>query len=318
MSDFDSLLEKVRAAEAASVRLERALSLSPGDRALRLDLLSAQRHAQRLKTEMEEQALRYGVDVCSYRIVAEGQRGFFVDAVTNSLGAFQRLFTVVYAALTLGPRQSSKVSPDLATRSGLEVGYTFAGSLGFVLTIDGAKGFFGGQFDSSVDAVLQAIDITNSDSVRDAARKLGPAAVRKLYDWTSSNYQNGYAIDLRWRNSHGIDRGAYIPYTQFERITSAIATTSEVNSDTVKVQGILAGGDIITRRFHFIDGDDTDYRGAISPNFAGDIMELGKRYRATFVVESTYRYATEAEEKRYTLLALQPILPVDETFTRPR
>lgn len=305
MSDVGSLLDQLRAAEAAAARLERAVAEEPNDRALRLDLLSARRQAEKLQKVFQEAAVDQGVDVCSYRIVPELAAGYAIDAVTQSLRAFQDVFTVIYAALVAGPRKTANVRKDLAARSTLAFGYTFAGSLGVVLTLNGGKTLFDDQFDTTVRALSQAIDISSQDNVRDAAKKLGPAAIKKLFDWASGNYESAYSIDLRWRTSRGLELGRYIARQDFVKVMDAIGMTSDVTKEVTIVRGLLAGGDILTKRFHFVDNDDHDYRGYLSSDFQTQRMELGKTYRARVLVETTFRYATEEEERRYVLLALE-------------
>lgn len=305
MSELGSLLDRLRSAEAAYARLERAFAEEPGDQALRFDLLSARRHADKLQTELQASAVEQGIDVCSYRIVPERDAGYTIDAVTRSLRAFQDVFTVVYAALMTGPRKTSNVGRELAARSTLAFGYTYAGSLGIVLTAEGGKTLFDGQFDATVKALSQAIDITSQDNVRDAAQKLGPAAIKKLYDWAAGNYENAYSIDLRWRTPHGLELGRYIPRHNFVKVMDAIAMTSDVRREVVTIGGLLAGGNILTKRFHFVDREDHDYRGYLSTEFQAQRMELGRHYKARLLVETTFRYATEEEERRYSLLALE-------------
>ena len=305
MSDLGSLLDRLRAAEAAATRLEQGLAQEPGDRALRLDLLSARRQTDKLQKAFQEAAVDQGVDVCSYRIVPELAAGYAIDAVTRSLRAFQDVFTIMYAALVAGPRKTANVGKDLAARSTLAFGYTFAGSLGVVLTLDGGKTLFDDQFDTTVRALSQAIDITSQDNVRDAAQKLGPAAIKKLFDWASGNYESAYSIDLRWRTSHGLELGRYIARQDFVKVMDAIGMTSDVNREVTVIRGLLAGGDILTKRFHFVDNEDKDYRGYLSNEFQAQRLELGMTYRARLLVETTFRYATEEEDRRYTLLALE-------------
>jgi hypothetical protein len=64
MSDFGSLLDRLRRAEAATAGVEREFAARPNDFSLEVTLLSAQSMARKLHDEFLEYAPDFGVDVC--------------------------------------------------------------------------------------------------------------------------------------------------------------------------------------------------------------------------------------------------------------
>lgn len=305
MSDYGSLVERIREAEAAASRLESALRQEPNDRALRLDFLSARHLAEKLKEELLEIAPQEWMDVCSYRIVPETSNDYSIAGVTGSLRGFQDMFTLVFAAISGGPKRTAHVSAEITRQTTLSIAYTFAGSFGVVLTASDAKTLFGDTFDSAVNALSQIVEIKRQDDVRSIAERYGKAVVTKAFEWSRNNYERSYAVDLKWRNVEGIERGKFITKTDFVRVLDVIGLTSDAVKHIISVSGIFVGGDIITRRFHFVDEHDQDYRGDLSRGFEAEALELGKRYTARILVETTTRYATGEEDRRYTLMALE-------------
>src|SRR4051794_14766407 len=80
----------------------------------------------------------------------------------------------------------------------LEFGYTYSGSLGIVFLRQGSRDMFAGKFDESIDALYDAMDISNQDDVRDIAQNLGLAVVKRIHDWSEANFKGGFAADVRW------------------------------------------------------------------------------------------------------------------------
>jgi hypothetical protein len=306
VSDYTYLLERLREAEAAVSELEAALSREPRDRALEMDLISARQSAQEFQEALLALAPNELLDVCRYRLVPDRRNDFTIDSVTGSLKGFQELFSLIfYVVSTAQPRRVARIPPAIVTESELNIGWTFAGSLGIVLTIDSARTLFDAKFDNTITKLLNIINIKDQTDVRESAQKLGLAVVRKAYEWANRNYNAGYGVDLRWRNVNMIERGLFIERADFVRIVDNIGLTSDVTKEIITLDGVLAGGDIMTRRFHFVDSQDQDYRGVLSSDFLTEKMELGQKYHARMLVERTLRYAEEEEERSYSLLALE-------------
>jgi hypothetical protein len=305
MSDYGSLLDRVREAEAVASRLERALGQEPGDLALQLDALSARSFAGKLQEQFLAEAAEQNIDICSYRIVPEYSNDYSVAGITATLQKFQETFSLIFSSLRLGPRKTARIPDDMAEMSALSIAYTYSGSLGVVLTTSGEQSLFGDLFDSAVRAMDDLAEIHSQDDVRLAANKYGKAAVTKFYEWSLNNYERSYSLDIKWHNVKGIQRGRFLARSDFVRIMDNIGRTSDKSRKVISVLGIFVGGDIMTRKFHFVDDHDNDYRGTLSGEFQAESLELGKRYIARIAVESTTRYATDEEDRRYTLMLLE-------------
>jgi hypothetical protein len=308
MSDYAYLLEQLRQAQSAVSDLEAALALEPGDAALELDLISMRRSARKFENELLNLSSQVMFDICRYRIISPGSTSFSISGVTTSLKGFQDLFTLIYYAVTsTKPPRVARVPASIVAQSELSIGWTFSGSLGIVLTIGSAKTLFDAKFDSTVAELVKLLDIRSQSDVRESAQRTGLATVRKAFEWAvSNNYTCAYSVDLKWRNTNLIEKGRYIEKNDFIRMAEAIGLTSDISKDIVSYNGILVGGDIMIKRFHFVDTEDRDYRGVISADVLVSRMELGGRYKARLLVERIQRYAAEEEDRSYTLLSLEP------------
>jgi hypothetical protein len=306
MSDFASVLERTQEAFASVARLERALAAAPSDSAIQINLRSKQRLAERFQELLYSAAEKEHVDICRYRLVPNTQNNYAVTAVARSLERFQDLFSMIYDALTNGVRRNARLGAAIAQQTSLEFAYSYPGSLGILLTVQGGRDIFSGKFDDSIDAIHQLFGISDRHEVIGLARALGNSVVKRAYDWSMENFKGDFSVDLTWRKSDGRHRGALIDRTQIARMVDIIGLTSEESKETIPVRGILVGADVKTRSFHFVVPDGESYRGALGPDFpAAGTIEVGRRYSARIIVRTVIKYATETEEKKFTLESLE-------------
>lgn len=151
--------------------------------------------------------------------------------------------------------------------------------------------------------------------VREVASNLGNAVVKRVYDWSDANLKGGFAADMRWNRSDGRHLGEVIERERMEGIVEVIDATSDSKTKDIEAVGILFGGNIGSRSFHFVVPNGDVYRGHLVADFDRTTqMTLGKFYLARIRETETFHYATEKAEKRYDLLHLEPAssLPFDD------
>lgn len=303
MSDLASLLEKTRAAQAAVSRLENALASRPRDAALQINLQTQRRLAARFEQKFLESAKSSHIDICRYRIIPNISDEYPISAVAGSLEKFQELFTMVYGALRY---KAQRMGQNLLQETTLEFGYTYSGSLGIVLVAQGGRDLFFTKFEHTIDTVQELFEISSQDEVLDLAHQLGNPVVKRAYEWALENFRGDFSIDLTWEQADGKHKGGLISKPQIARIVDLIGLTSEEILDTVAPVGVLVGVNIRTRSFHFVIPDGESFRGSLGPNFpVSGTIEVGKRYRARILMRTVKKLATETEERRNTLLALE-------------
>lgn len=317
MSDISSVVERARAAFASVSKLEAAVARAPEDRALQLNLSAMRKVASQSQAQLLNISRSAYVDVCNYRLLPRpsNNHGFSLHHVSRSLLEYQNMFTQIYDAKKNGPKERAVFGKEAQQESTLELAYTYSGSLGVVLFSQSDRDLLSGRLDSSIDALYQVVEVDTRKKVREVASSLGNAVVKRVYDWSDANIKGGFAADMRWNRSDGRHLGEVIERERMEGIVEVIDATSDSKTKDIEAIGILFGGNIGSRSFHFVVPNGDVYRGHLAEDFDRTTeMTLGKFYRAKIREIETFHYATEKAERHYNLLHLEPAssLPFDD------
>jgi hypothetical protein len=305
MSDFASVVERTRKAFASVARLEAELARAPENAGLQINLAAMNKLANQSQQQLFALSESNHVEVCNYRLVPETAKRYALPYVSQSLLSFQFLFTQIYDAFKNGPKPYATYGQEAFNESVLELAYTYSGSLGVVLLAPSEREFFSGSLDKSIEALFQVIDIDSRDTVRDVAKNLGNAVVKRVHDWSQANIRGGFAADVRFNRSDGRHLGEVIERRRLENIVSIIQATSDEKTEEISVTGMLVGGDIQSGTFHFVVPNGDDYRGKLANEFPPHTeMTLGKTYRARIRETTKLTYATEKLERIVHLMAL--------------
>jgi hypothetical protein len=212
MRSIDSLLDGIRAAYARIAEVETAPTQHPGDRFVLTSLESLKAHAGQLEQEWSEECRIKHIEVCWYKLISRRAVGVYsASAFAKSLLEFQELFAQIVDAKTHGTRVRARVSGEILAETTFELAYTYPGSLGVVLTLQDTPDLLSGKFDETIQAFSEITNIEDEHDVRDVAKTLGDAVVKKVYDWSSVNYLEGYNIDVTWtRPVNGVKTGQIV------------------------------------------------------------------------------------------------------------
>lgn len=308
MSDYAFFLNRAREAAGMVSQLEAAFTRDPNDGGLQLSLRTAVRLAERAEKELWGVAATEHVDLVRYRLIRHISDTFAVHGVSRSLELFQESVSYIYEAVTGQPRIRAGLTRAAKKDSELLFGYSYAGSLGVVLLAPSSRGLFVTKFDDVVQTINEVFDIRDNHELRDAARKIGPAAVRKLFEWSEANYAEGYDLDLRWTKSNSVETGRYLESRQFGRLADLISLTSDVEEKSVTTHGLLVGFDSVFKTFHFVEPDGESYKGQIAKDFpTHQDWTVNRRYEAVIQSEVTTRFATGEETTKHLLASLKPV-----------
>jgi len=311
MSDYASVVERTRKAFASVARLEAELARAPDDAGLQINLAAMNKLAKQSQQQLFALSETNHVEICNYRLVPEREENYGLPFVSQSLLSFQYLFTQIYDAFKNGPKPYATYGQDAFNESLMDLAYTYSGSLGVVLLAQSQKDFFSGNLDKSIEALFQVIDIDSHDAVRDVAKTLGNAVVKRVHDWSQANIRGGFAADVRFNRSDGRHLGEMIERRRLENIVSIIQATSDEKTEERQVTGMLVGGDLQSGAFHFVVPNGDDYKGKIATEFSPDTeMTLGKSYRARLRETTKLTYATEKLTRTVHLVALFEIAPI--------
>lgn len=302
MSEIDSAAHRLREIEADIARLEQKIRENPEDQSMLVTLSARKKLAIRLEEAWRNQMAHSMVDVCDYRLILESGDGFSVNGFSTSVGDYQLLFSQIFDALENGPKKRAQIGAENAFLSTLYFGYTYSGSLGIKLLLPSERDFFQGRFDTTIETFFELISIRDEYEVRDLAKHLGAAVVKRLHDWASNNFKNGYDVDLIWQRSDRRTLGGRVSRRDLERIENIIGLSSELESQPMEISGFLIGGDLQSRRFHFVVPNGESFRGNLSEGFPQEIqLSLGKRYKAEMRAFQRVRYALNTEETWFEL-----------------
>jgi hypothetical protein len=287
--------------------IEAVAARNPADLGMRLNVASAQKLAASADRDLNEIAAKEQIDLCRYRLFASHSGIFSVRGVSRSLDTFQEVFSVVFDATADTPKQKARLSKDRYQETALEFGYSFAGSLGVVLIAPGQLSLFGeGKFDRTLDTINSVFDIRDDDELRDTTRRIGKAGMQKIYEWSYANYIAGFSVDLKWLTPSTLQKGRYVEWTQFERVTSLIGRTSEQEATEQSVFGVLVGFDSVSKTFHLVEPNGDSFNGLLAESFpVSRKWTINQPYQADITVEKTTRLATGEEIRRFRLQRLQ-------------
>jgi hypothetical protein len=311
MSGLDYLLDRLRRAYASIAEIEQAALRVPGDSFLLANLASLKSDAEDLEAQWRQLAINEQKEVCRYRLIPTGMMGYAIQYVTRSLLEFQELFSQIYDSLAHGPKKRMRLTDDLIAETRFDFGFSYPGSLGIVLMVQGEPSFFGDKYDQSIDALMQIAGVKDEDSVREMSRTLGGAVVKRAFDWSRVNLSAGYTVDIGWTTTKGYSRGGTIDVTTFGRVVEIISKTSDTERDTIRVPGVLIGIDAKAKRFRFVayDGNGPPYSGFLSEIFpVKQVWSINTSYTAQITVETVIEYATQTVRESYRLDMLEPIL----------
>lgn len=310
MTELTEIQEKLQATTEAISRLERMMKDHPGRPSLLTNMKSLENRYSALEADFATVAGRYGIDICSYRIFADGGR-ITLNGVAKALINFQSLFAQVYDALKRGPRRRGHLSEEAVQETSFGVAYTFPGSLGVVLTLQKEAVLFDGKLDEAIQTVFNMAKVEQSSAIKEYSRKLGPAPIRAMFNWANDLAYAESGIDVKWYRDQQVRSSLFIQKQQFTSIRRALLEESEEEREEFTVAGDLLGADVQRKSFHLRiqrDGKREDVFGnfsdAISPSHT---VELPKMYRATIRRTTKIRYSTEQEEVHNFLLRIEDV-----------
>lgn len=306
MAIVEQVVERLRETHEQINLLEGHLRDAPQDFALAITLSSLRSMEEQLREEFDAMAQEQRIAVCRYRLFKDADGLYPVTALADSLGRFQRLFSVVYDAVLNGKKQRSTVSQEIERATTLDFGYAFSGSLGVVMTMPKAVALFDEeQLDKAMQTVIEMAQASSSDQVHEYAKALGPAPVRSLYAWADSHTEHGVGADIKWKEPDEGPRSLFAQIPQLQELKRAILEVSDEETTTEELVAELIGANIKTHSFYMEADDGRKIAGRMADTIGEQYaVELPKRYKALIKKTTKINYATEAEDARYYLESL--------------
>lgn len=308
MTKILEVIEKLNETQAAIRSLEQAAADYPNLPSVAVNLRSLQQRVEDLESLFEELTHEEYLDVLRYRIFSESDdERLSLPTMAKALGDFQALFTNVYGAIKEGAKQRSRVGADVAAATTFEFGYSFTGSVGFVLALENERLLTDEtDLDRTMDVILRMTKAQNSSDIREFAKDLGVAPIRAMYRWVSDHVESRLGADLDWRREHNSRVQLFAQVPELEIVQSAINQTSEETVEEFTALGELLGADASSETFHMQLTDGPEIKGKLTFSVGEDPpVALKRYYQGYFRRATTISYATEEEKTVYFLLALE-------------
>jgi hypothetical protein len=301
MSVLVELRDRIQSTSALIMEYERSIAEIKGQSpppSLLANVRSLEKLKKRLEAQFLEVASELELEVYRYRILNESER-ITLAAISEAWGKFDDFFTSVYSELKKAKPSPGKkpVQPEPLK---LGYGYSYAGSIGVVVTVPKDVGFYTADpIEDASQMVFDMIEARNLDSI---AKNIGPVPVQKLHSWFDVHIRTQSGLALEWRSQQEVKRSVVVEYQSLAKIQTTIAdTTTTVGLDVI---GELQGAYIEPKKFKIRGDNGEDYEGtfesAITQEHAASvparysariiqttkIIVLGKEPETTFFLES--------------------------------
>jgi hypothetical protein len=305
MSPLADLQSRLNDTHAAIAQLERAIAQDPGSTTLPVSVRSLEKRAATLQAHFLEEADRLGVDVCTYRLFTNGHRQRMAD-VAKALLDFQRLLTVVFDAITVGPKSRAVIDADVTEQTALDFAYSFSGSVGMVMTIPNERLLLiDSHLDMAMRKVFELAKTESAETIDQIATTLGAATVRSLYRWADDHVQTGFGADIKWRRREEVRASLLIQEPELRRLTDAISVAPDTRTETLVLDGELQAADVKRRTFKLKIAGGT-IRGRFGDAITAEHKAmLPQRYRAYVLKTTRMRYAMDQPEETFFLTRLE-------------
>ena len=308
MTDLVAIQEELQDLNALIARHERVSAAHPSAKSLRANIRTLRRRRQALGDAFSEAAARVEVDVCSYRLVPVDGR-LSIATLSRVLNRFQTLFSLVYSAIKTGPKHRARLSTEVTNSTSFGYAYSFAGSVGFIMTLPKEQLLSGEtHLDEAMQVVFHMARAKSSREVADFARRLGPSPVRAMYEWANDHIADNLEVNIEWRQGEEVRSSLFVQKPQLEQLRKIIEETSDETEEELDVVGNLVGADVNGKTFHIETEEGEEIRGIFTDAISEEhTVTLPKSCSAKIRKTKTIIYPTGKERISYLLLSLRSI-----------
>jgi len=273
---------------------------------LRHDVRSLAKLQRQLYDEFSAASKALFADECRYRLFRDGENPSLAP-VASILSDFQQLVSLVFHSLEKQmPLGNASLDASTIAQTSFQIGYTFEGSVGFVLTLPNERLVTPEMktlVDESIDEVFLLSKLTSKDDVRGAAEKFGRPVVKACYRWATRHVENQLGSDVEWRRGKSPRSKLFVQYQELSSLCAVIDESSKEETDTFDVPGILTAADITAKTFRFSIDQGDEIRGTFDDAINKKHKALiPSRCTATIKKTTTINYALDETKSKYSLL----------------
>ncbi|PJZ86887.1 hypothetical protein [Leptospira levettii] len=284
--------------------IEAEIQIHPNIPSLKSAYKSLNERKQSLEEMYLAEAKKSGYEVCNYRIIPSTQ-SVTLPGLGELLNLFQNLYSSIYDAILKGSRDRSRFSKETLSNSIFSFGFSYAGSLGLILTLPKETLLYGEPTSIvAFEKFHELINVNSTNAITDFGKQYGPSVLRSLYKWTKHHLDYRYNIDVSFLPPDSNEISFQLQKGSFERIFSLLNSTAEKTFTPINFEGQLVGIDTDNRTFH-IKNLDEDIKGFLAGDFSlNDPIAVLKYYKAKIIRESELKYSSDYEDYKYYLESL--------------
>lgn len=307
MSVLLEIRKQLDVANERVLSLERALRDHPDLPSVTANLDSAVRIRAKLEAEFADAAEKLGHDICSYRAFDEYDKPK-AGAAFGAIARFQKLVSVVYGAINYGVKQRATIPERVEKETAFDVGYSFTGSVGVVLTVRNKQLLFDWRLlDDTFDTIALMAKASSPRELTSFANRLGPGPINALYEWADEQATAGLGADIEWRRGQHTQRTLFMQRQEWSKLRTAIEAISGEEVETVEtVIGILKMADVEKNRFKLKREGLPIIQGTLEPGAIDEqhTASLPKEYSVVLRKTVRFQYAKGQDLTRYHILSL--------------
>jgi hypothetical protein len=312
MSRLIEIQEQLQDASATLAQIEQAIAANPQSYGLVINGRSVKKRFRELESEFHQLTAEAAIDVCRYRLFHDPRITPTIAAVASALNDFQGLFTTAYDAIKTGPKKKSAVRPEAVKESSLGFGYSFAGSVGVVMTLANSQILpYETPLDATMEAVFSLAQAQTEQEVLLSSAALGGPTIKAMRQWIAGHVNNDLGLDVQWFREQRVKGRLAMQLPELRHLASVLDEASEPVNDTLVVAGVLVGTETSSSHTcHFITDNNDEIRGPYSSNVISlsNPVKMPGRYEATFERKAKKVIATDEErDATYRLIALKPL-----------
>jgi hypothetical protein len=235
----------------------------PDNIEVRLSLASFESLYLDFKKQYMELAKEYSYDVIDYRIMNTNHQNIAINEITESLNLFQTLFSLVFdVSRNETPKNTTRISNEIKNSSSLKYGFSYAGSIGFVLTIDTHNNLFDKSIETTVKDTMSLISISDRQQLEKCITKFGVGTIKVFKNWVRINEKYGNELEIKTNNDK--ISPIFMNSERLEKVSEIISREPLITNETIKLENCeLVGVDTLKETFHVVT-EDKSYKGSIS------------------------------------------------------
>jgi hypothetical protein len=262
---------------------------------------------EKIRAELEVDFLRIArseeVEICRYRLLPPKTRRSTIGAIGNAWVKYQMLFSSIYDAVKQQGPVKGRTSKQVSSETDFGFEYTFAGSVGVVMTLPASGMTYSRTHDlDAASALLFEMSKSQTpEQLRLFVPRVGVPPLNKFSSWVDAHVIFGAGAGIDWLGP--VEGSLIVQIEEFKVLKDALHKTTEPVETEEIISGMLRGVSLERNRFEMRLPSGELLEGNIGDANITERQraELPKKYSARIRITRTIDIATEKEDVDYSL-----------------